>query len=358
MTTPLPLEGLYLYLVRNGIPLSVRDYQDALAALRLGHGDISRQRLYETCDALWCRTEQDSVLLERVFRELPKATADLVRELGEQLDGAEPPVDEPDTRKKAGTDTAPDTSEPSQTPVSIAAPQETGTGLPRAALAPIHERFIFTPRPAVNLRSLIIAWRRFRLAQRSGPPTEVDIDATVVEHSRRGRVAMPVLVPARRNQARLVVLVDASPSMTPWRAWNPLLRESLQASGFADAPVYYFDNIPGAPDDAFYERDSLTHPVRLRDASTRHPAGALLMISDAGSARGRTNRARVARTEAFIAAARMSWSPVAWVNPMPKARWEKTTAERISRIRGVHMSELTDEGLILAIDYLRGKAVS
>ena len=88
---------------------------------------------------------------------------------------------------------------------------------------------------------------------------------------------------------------------------------------------------------------------------TRHPTGALLIVSDAGAARGRINRRRVAASRRFIAEAQNTWSPVAWINPMPKARWTSSASSAIAGIPGVQMSELTDDGLIAAVDFLRGK---
>jgi len=338
--------------VRNGVPVSVREYQEALAALAAGHGGLQRERLEWLCGTLWCRTEHESILLEQLFRELPKPNPELVRELSPDRgsDGAAVAAPrehtQPSVPVDAPTDRAP------QTAVQFTAPAQTGTGLPRVQLPHFGERFILTPRPIVSLRSLIIVWRRFRRAQRSGPKVELDIHATVTEQGRRGRIAEPVLIPARRNQARLAVLVDASPSMAPWRRWNAVLQESLRASQLAEAPLFYFDNVP---DGAVYERESLTRSIPLRDIWMRHHEGALLIISDAGAARGRLNRGRVAATRAFLEAAQPYWFPVAWMNPMPSARWKATSGRHIGRMPGVCMFELTEDGLIAGIDFLRGK---
>ena len=58
MEQTLPLEGLYLHLVRSGFPLSARDYQDAVTALRSGFGGRRRADLERLCAALWARTEE------------------------------------------------------------------------------------------------------------------------------------------------------------------------------------------------------------------------------------------------------------------------------------------------------------
>jgi uncharacterized protein with von Willebrand factor type A (vWA) domain len=351
MTEVLPLEGVYLHLVRNGVPISVREFQEALAALAEGHGGLRRERLQWLCDTLWCRTEHESVLLEQLFRDLPRPEPALVQQLSGET--AERSANDPGVEVGRQSATGAGAQASGQaTPVQFAAPTETGSGLPRAELSRPTERFILTPRSIVSLRSLIVLWRRFRRAQRSGPKVEIDIAATVAEQGRRGRIAEPVLVPARRNQARLIMLVDASPSMAPWRRWNATLQESLRASQLAGAPLFYFDNVP---ESAVYERESLTHPIALGEVWMREPPAPLMIVSDGGAARGRLDRARVAATRAFLDAAQQYWSPVAWMNPMPAPRWRASSSGPIGRVPGVRMFELTEDGLIAGIDFLRGK---
>ena len=69
MSAILPLEGLYLRLVKAGMPISVRDYQDALFALRSGDGLHSREELHWLCEALWARTDQEVALLDDLLGE-------------------------------------------------------------------------------------------------------------------------------------------------------------------------------------------------------------------------------------------------------------------------------------------------
>jgi hypothetical protein len=46
---------------------------------------------------------------------------------------------------------------------------------------------------------------------------------------------------------------------------------------------------------------------------------------------------------------------VAWMNPMPAPRWRASSSGPIGRVPGVRMFELTEDGLIAGIDFLRGK---
>jgi hypothetical protein len=353
MELRLPLEGLYLYLVRKGFPLSVQDYQDALGALHHGYGVHRRDQLQWLCEALWARTEEEQIRLKRLFQEFPWPTPEVIAALTGTKPEAKPKSKPPKKPHKS-------TPEPELTPgqeapiVQFGAPAETGVGLPRAVIpATAIQPFILTPRPVVSLRALIVSWRRFRLARRTGPRVELDIDATIAEQSRRGLLVEPVLIPARCNQARLLVLFDASPSMAPWRYLGQMVAESLERGQLGYAAMYYFNNNPGGD---LFETDHLVRPVKCQDIANKHPGCALLMIGDAGAARGHLDDDRTEGAREFIAiAAEASWHPIAWINPMPRHRWKGSTAQRLAAFRGLSMFELNEDGLVQAVDYLRGK---
>jgi uncharacterized protein with von Willebrand factor type A (vWA) domain len=350
MNEVLPLEGIYLHLVRNGVPISVRDYQDALSAVAAGHGGVHRDRLQWLCETLWCRSDHDAVLLHQLFRSFPHPDPDVVRNLaGDAFSEAEADAGS----RTSSQPEAVRAPAPERTTVEFLPRGRAGTAVPRARRAFASERFILAPRPVVGLRALIVTWRRFRRAQRSGPRVELDIDATVAEQTRRGRLAAPVWVPARRNLARLAVLVDVSPSMAPWRRWNATLAESLRASRLAHTSMRFFDNVPN---DVVFERESLTHATPLANLWRREPGGALLIVSDAGAARGAIVRERIAATRAFLRAVQVHWSPIAWMNPMPRSRWAATSAAHAARSPGCRMFELTEDGFVSAVDFLRGKS--
>ena len=354
----LPLEGLFLQLVRSGFPLSVRDYEDALMALRLGHGTLTRDRLQWLCETLWAHTDEERILLTRLFRDLPQPTPEAIRTMtGVREQEVDTPA-VPRETDKAETKVQPNTNqEENQVPsVEFTSAMETeGVGLPQAVVPPdLRQSHILTPRPSVSLRQMIITWRRFRLARRSGPKVQLDIDATIAEKSRCGTLIEPVLVPARRNQARLLVLFDASPSMVPWRSMGKAVADSLGRSQLGSTAIYYFNNDPA---DDLFNTDRLTRPRLLHDVVREHSGCALLVIGDAGAARGRIDRERVRSTRRFIQCAHdASWWPIAWLNPMPRSRWVGNSAARIATIPGIAMFELTEDGLVQAVDHLRGKS--
>ncbi len=351
------LEGLYLYLVRRGFPLSVRDFQDALTALHNGYGLHRRDNLLWLCETLWARNEFEISLLHRLFGDFAYPTLEDISEfLGESSRDRQ--SSHPKEGRSNKTNKKQEKSEGiAKIPtIEFVAPTQSGIGLPRAQVVQESEaEFIYNPRPLINLRSLIIVWRRYRIAQRSGPPIEIDINETIAKQCRQGPLIEPVRLPARRNQARLALLVDASPSMATWQSTNRLFRESLEFSQLSHAAVFFFDN---SPNDGLYTNDSLSRPLDILDTLNDNSECALLVVSDAGAARGRLNRERLSETKNFIKKIKSEWNPIAWVNPMPRKRWLGNTAERIEQLSNVAMFELTESGMIQAIDYLRGKHVN
>ena len=88
-----------------------------------------------------------------------------------------------------------------------------------------------------------------------------------------------------------------------------------------------------------------------------HPErSAALIFSDAGAARGDLELERVRTTVAFLDALRARVRNVAWLNPMPRVRWDGTTAGEVAQL--VPMFELSRRGLYGAIGVLRGRLVS
>ena len=357
----LPLQSLYLHLVHSGFPLSARDYLDALRAIRAGHGAGRREDLHTLLRHLWARGDEDLVRLDEVFRRFARPSADDVRTLTDTGAGTPSTADASDPQalaEQALADTtdadatqAPGGPDGADAPrAEFAAAGEAGLGLPSArAPRPASRPYVFEPRLPLAERSLVIAMRRLRRAQREGPPVELDVDATVAEQCRSGWMLQPVMVPARRNQARLLVLVDASPSMLPWRGLFEPLAEALRQSRLAQATLLFFDNDP---------RDGLYGTARLEGfcdarALLRDTVGdrALMVISDAGCARGRGDRSRLAGMRSFVASVRQQCCARAWLNPLPAARWGAAGAAL--RPAGA-MFELSDDGLTQAMDHLRG----
>jgi uncharacterized protein with von Willebrand factor type A (vWA) domain len=353
MTSPIPLERLFFQLVHEGFPLGVRDLNEALCALEAGFGGGNRENLLWLCRALWARTEEENRRIGILFQEhLPRPTAAEVAAITGQ-----PLPEKPPERVEAppGDATANELrNQPRNAPALeiSAAEQPGGIGLPRAAVAVSRgESFILAPKPLVPLRSCVIAWRRYRRPLRSGPRVEVDLEQTIAAKAAKGFLPAPVLVARRSNQARIVLLVDSGPAMASWAYSTALLVESLRESHLGVSVVFYFHETP----DRLFERSGLTGPVPLIAAVDRFSDTPVVVASEAGSARGGFDQRRIRAVRESLRQFGLSWRPVAWLNPMPKGRWRGTSAAAIAKLPGVSMLPFTADGLIQAIDLLRGQ---
>ena len=352
MTSPVALEGIFFHLVREGFPLGVRDLNEALSALEAGFGGDNRENLMWLCRALWARTEEEERRIGILFQQyLPRPTAEEVaaitgRPVAEKP--AEPDAPREDEAARQGKE------ERRNAPaLEISAPEQPGgIGLPRAAVAVDRgESFILAPKPLVPLRSCVIAWRRYRRPLRSGPKVELDLEQTIASKAAKGFLPEPVLVARRSNQARIVLLVDSGPAMASWAYSVAMLVESLRDSRLAVAGVFYFHEAP----DRLFENAGLTGALPLRAALERFPESPAVVVSEGGSARGGFDQRRIQATRESLGRFGLSWRPVAWLNPMPQARWRGTSAAAIARIPGVSMLQFTADGLIQSIDLLRGQ---
>jgi uncharacterized protein with von Willebrand factor type A (vWA) domain len=338
------LRGIFLALRDEGVELSVKDLEDALEALRLGYGLNRRDRLQWLCTTLWARGADDLRKIDLLFQYLPEPSEDQLEAVGLKQKKQPGPTQVEVLASEAGLSAAP--------LMAFDSGSQEGARLPRAnAPSGLGRRYNLTASSAIPLRSLVIIWRRFRQSARLGPSSLVDIDATIAQQCRRGGLVELEMVPQRQNRARLVILLDGSPSMAPWRSFEGVLRESLRSSQLGHSVIYYFHNVPG---EFLFREHTLTDPVPFEECRRRHEAFALLVVSDAGAARGSRRRRRVLETRSFVEQTWGFWHPIVWLNPMPIARWDGNTAGQIRRIQGVSMFELSENGMVQAVDVLRG----
>jgi uncharacterized protein len=82
---------------------------------------------------------------------------------------------------------------------------------------------------------------------------------------------------------------------------------------------------------------------------------ALLIVSDAGAARGYCDSERILGTGEFLEQLRQVVRYYAWLNPMPNARWPGTSAGEIARL--IPMFELSRHGMQASINVLRGRPI-
>jgi uncharacterized protein len=237
----------------------------------------------------------------------------------------------------------PPPSEPTTTP-----PRETVLeGLQETGVVPLSPgnadfTFVLTPRFPVGERVARQMGRYLRLPVRTTDRWHVDLEATIDVICTTGIVHPPVYARSIERLPRLVLLEDRGGSMMPFHAFSDAVGEALQPRLHA-----YFSDLPAAPFHTDRERsDEVSEAVfdaALRDAPP------LLILSDAGAGR----RSRDPRRAAFIKAYLdlLPTRRIAWLNPLPRSRWERTTAALIAGF--VPMFPLDDDGLRAAVVALR-----
>lgn len=342
---PLPLRGLFERLIERGAALGLRDYLDALRALEGGHGGCEPERLRRLCERLWARTEEEHRTIAQWFEAITPLPHDAWTGLNE-LQGLQPEPSSPGdpASNPGGGDLQTEPNAPSmpRARVSFApAATEQGLGLPRLEASPLLlDTFVLRPRPLLPMRSLALLWRRLRRHQRLGVKQELDLPASIRRRCALGVLQRPVLRPCRRNTARLLVLADTSPSMAPWLPFLQELEASLAHGRLGDFALHRFSNVPGTE--------------RREELLRRFAGAAVLVVSDAGSARGGQSRRRVRRTKAFLESASRWGCRLVWINPMPAPRWSGTSAEPIAAEGPVLMLPLDGPNLSRAVDILLG----
>lgn len=375
--TALPLLGLFQRLIERGAALGGRDYLDALRALEAGYGGCEPARLRKLAAILWARTDDDHRTIDEWFAAITPWPDEALAELNEQLrqledrprwQGSEPrPVASaagtPAGAESGATAATTPREDPATPRVRLAiAPASTGLGLglPRLEANPrLVGSYGLQPRPVLQMRQLALLWRRLRRYKRLGLKQELDLQASLLARCELGVLPRPVLRPCRRNTAKLLVLADVSPSMAPWLPFLRELEASLAHGRLGDAALGWFANVPGsslrvaAPPQATVARQT-ARQESLRELLRRFAGGALLVLSDAGSARGLQSRRRVSRTKAFLETAANLGIEVVWINPMPERRWGGSSAAQIAREGPVLMLPLDGVNLARAVDYLRG----
>jgi uncharacterized protein len=189
---------------------------------------------------------------------------------------------------------------------------------------------------------------------RQGVATELDVEATVAKIGREGILLQPVMMPPRTNRTDLVLLIDQEGSMVPFHDLSRQLVETAERGGrLRTTNVFYFHDYP---DEYLYRHPAMLDAKAVSEVLEEiGERAAVLIISDAGAARGNFDQERVDNTKAWIEQLQQSVRYYAWLNPMPSECWRQTTAGEIARF--VPMFEMSPQGMNAAISVLRGRYI-
>jgi len=346
---------LFLRLNRSQFKLGLGEYMAALQALEGGFGD-DLDGLEDTLKLLWCHSLEEYSQFEPLW-QAEKAQLITPAPRKPPFPGGQPPrltqpepfleplpEPEPPPPRVAPLDQRP---EPGLGAVPIQAPSRLITPEEPSALQAYYP---------ISRRSMVYNWRYLRRPVPDGPQDVLDIAATVQQVARQGFYLSPVYKRRDRNNARLLLLVDQNGSMTPFHHFTRDLVETAKDEGSLEPDhvmAFYFQNVPAG---TVYQDTYLTNPVELRAVLDSCDAGtSVLLVSDAGAARGYRAKERSRGTIRFLAQLRRYTTLIAWLNPMPKHRWVGNSAEIIAH--SVPMFQMDNDGLSNAIDVVRGQVL-
>ncbi len=360
--TDLPLYAVFDTLRGQGFPLGVDDYMALIRALQAGFGIDDREALADLCCALWAKSPDEARHVRRILSAWldqvgAQAAATGTQPAGQPAPPSPPARPGPQQPAQAGETRAERLRAPrpvfdpdADALTEVVRALRYDAGADDVVEAPgFHLRTDYFP---VTVRQMKQSWRHLRRRVREGPAVELDVPATVEKVSRAGVLDTPVLRPRRINRAGLVILIDRDGSMVPFHGLTRQLLETAQRGGrLRQTNVFYFHDYP---DESLYLDPARRQAAPIADvlAELDERAG-VLIVSDAGAARGRDEAQRIARTHAFINQLRQRVRHCAWLNPMPRSRWANTSAGQIARF--VPMFEMSRTGLDAAVNALRGR---
>jgi len=210
----------------------------------------------------------------------------------------------------------------------------------------------------LDTRQIKVALKKLRQLRRTGTRLELDIDSSIRETCKNAGEIELVFHPERKNDIKLLLLMDAGGSMLPYaRLVNRLFSAANSINHFRDFQYYYFHNciydylrtsmVAG-------ERVATAHLLHILDSSYK-----VIIVGDASMAPyelfmengiidyyDRNETAGIDWLERLAA----HFRHIVWLNPTPPKYWQHPTVSAIGRV--FPMFHLSLAGLEAAIQEL------
>jgi uncharacterized protein len=338
----------FVRLRQSGFQLGVGELLAARQAVEGGFGDTP-ETLAETLKILWCHSLSKQSQFDPIWESL--------------ISSLTPP---PETQKLPPKESISESHQqrveelqelsplPLQEAVTELKPEPELTSLPVQApfcFWEFDDTSVLQAYYPITRRSMVYNWRYLRRLVADGPLDVLDVDATIEQTTRQGFYLAPVYRRREQNHAHLLLLVDQNGSMTPFHRFSRDLVETARYEGGL-APekvdVFYFHNLPAT---SVYQDIYLTEPIELKKVlASCDNETSVLIVSDAGAARGYRKLERIRATTGFLFQLKRYTTLIAWLNPMPEERWIGSSAEIIANL--VSMYEMDNDGLSKTIDIL------
>jgi len=337
------------HLRQTGFELGLCELLAAFEAMEGGWGD-SKEKLALTLKLLWCKSQKDIHQFDKIWEKTATTWTE-----------PEPRHDEkPDFLEKFRQFFRPNPSpitsvltknEKSMTEsVKIAQARSQITPLPvslsslpsKTKLSTLENHWPISP------SKMVYTWRYLRRPL-PGHKKVIDVERTIIDTAYQGFYLSPSYRRERHNYAHLILLIDQDGSMMPFHPFTRDIVKTAQKST-VQIETFYFHN---QPTDYLYQDAHLLEPIEIQKVFQNFSQNtAILIISDAGAARGYRQRERINETMQVILQLQNHTQQIAWLNPMPEERWVKTSANIIAHL--VPMFEINQTGFSRAINLLQG----
>jgi hypothetical protein len=239
-----------------------------------------------------------------------------------------------------------------------------GQGGQRSAVQIAEERQFQNYRhdQTLDIRHIQVALKRLRHLQRLGLDEELDLEKTVAETCKNGGEIELIFRPPRKNNAKVLLLMDAGGSMLPYTSLvEQLFSAAHQTTHFKDFQYYYFHNCiyeQMYTDIGMNKKISTTTVLRTLEADYK-----VILVGDAymapeelsepGGAIYYYHNNETPGIE-WLRRVQTHFRSCIWLNPMPERHWDRPS---IALIRTVFpMYELTLDGLDRGVRHLVRKA--
>ncbi len=243
-----------------------------------------------------------------------------------------------------------------------------GKGQRRSAMKVAEERKFKDYRTDLNLdvRNFRLALKRLRQLTRTGLATELDLDETIDHTCRNAGEIDLVFRPPRKNEVRLLLLMDVGGTMDPYyEPMSQLLTALHEERGLREFEPYYFHNCIY---DHVYSRarllrtDALPTGDLLRRLDERWK---VVIVGDAAmhpaelmEPHGGINPHATSPTPGVVWLQRIAghFNRTVWVNPDDRTLWDQSHTTRVVQ-RLFTMFPLSVDGLGEAVHALVGARV-
>ena len=358
---------LFNRLRQKDIPVGISEYLLAIKMIQCRGAWQDIERLKRLLCLLWVKSLEDQYIFNQLFEELVRP--ELEKQLLEADKSPLPKIDEDSTFPPQETENLDINSNPiSQVSSKVQKenkpqPNQPTNSIPirdfsrksLSEITPIKLRFRqsynLIPRLPITRREMTGIWRNLRLLKREGAPENLDVQGTINLFCKMGFFSGVVLQPSRKNQVKLVLLIDCEGSMSPFKLLIDTLQESIEKVGLLNQKnIFYFHNVPRG---YLFTKPNLTKPLPIEEILSREVGNnSVVIVSDGGAARRTYDSERFHQTKEFIRQLSDKTYLYGWLNPVPEFQWRMTTAEDIATF--IPMYSLNPQGLNDLVKILLG----